>query len=651
MKNSTLNSTSFLTAVKEPSEPEAQTHLPLSLSVGEELVANVPKHPDNIKINTADQKMDFEDGSGNAVKPYPALLELPEVCVTSRGPACKDSTESPNLLPSASMNLGKKSQGLLHKASTLKRPTLKVSTKTGSDSVSNSVGKDLVKPQLQDGSSASELSDHVQPPAAPPAKLAAKSSVIMRKISITKPAATSVLHIPDTSPQVCTQLEITQTDTKNLNSEETPPRDNSCDPDAPKERKPKMSLLSKKGALKGDTEDPKQGGSKPDKRPQVKSAFQIFAGKMRAKVQSELPEGVNVFTEASKRLSQIWQGFTAEEKIPFEKEAAADKAAKSEAVDAWKKSNPKKRPCSDATATAATASHDALMQAAKPQNAFSLFCRDYRPQVKEDCPDINPQDLFRILQDTWKEANKEVKAVYEEEAKALRESFKAVSATNERITAKAPDSSDFKSRRGEMNLREADDVVEVTIPFKKGAVCPAKRSKNSLSKKRGKGASMKAARRMEDDSAAGRLLEAGMDKEEDEVDDWGWTQEAQAGMILCRSLDGKKFVVARENEGLDSVGLVDSRAVKHQRLHGPDATCQVPLQMLEEYEEYEKRFKAELHDRIARDGALDLDDLPPGSALEMCFVLGKLREPDQLLSKVDNKMGITDTVIRVPAMM
>ena len=44
--------------------------------------------------------------------------------------------------------------------------------------------------------------------------------------------------------------------------------------------------------------------------------------------------------------------------------------------------------------------------------------------------------------------------------------------------------------------------------------------------------------------------------------------------------------------------------------------------MVEEFEAYERRFKAEFLDRIdRRTGDLDLDDLPPGSSLEMCYLL------------------------------
>ena len=43
--------------------------------------------------------------------------------------------------------------------------------------------------------------------------------------------------------------------------------------------------------------------------------------------------------------------------------------------------------------------------------------------------------------------------------------------------------------------------------------------------------------------------------------------------------------------------------------------------MIDEYELYESRFKAEVRDRVTKGGALDLDDLPAGSALETCFLL------------------------------
>ena len=56
---------------------------------------------------------------------------------------------------------------------------------------------------------------------------------------------------------------------------------------------------------------------------------------------------------------------------------------------------------------------------------------------------------------------------------------------------------------------------------------------------------------------------------------------------------------------------------------GSTLTCRLslPWQMVDEYELYENRFKAEVRDRVTKGGALDLDDLPAGSALETCFLL------------------------------
>ena len=44
--------------------------------------------------------------------------------------------------------------------------------------------------------------------------------------------------------------------------------------------------------------------------------------------------------------------------------------------------------------------------------------------------------------------------------------------------------------------------------------------------------------------------------------------------------------------------------------------------MVEDYEAFERRFRAEFQDRVnKRTMDLDLDDLPPGSSLETCFLL------------------------------
>jgi hypothetical protein len=64
-----------LNYTQEPSENKAQTNIPVTKPVAMELISNVPIYSDNRIQHSAD-KCEV----GNPDKPYPALLELPEVC-------------------------------------------------------------------------------------------------------------------------------------------------------------------------------------------------------------------------------------------------------------------------------------------------------------------------------------------------------------------------------------------------------------------------------------------------------------------------------------------------------------------------------------------------------------------------------------------
>lgn len=151
-----------------------------------------------------------------------------------------------------------------------------------------------------------------------------------------------------------------------------------------------------------------------------------------------------------------------------------------------------------------------------------------------------------------------------------------------------------------------------------------------------------------------------------------------AELILAHSLDGK-YLVKRRGLSLADYGKVDARAAKRQRLaeqveapaeaaggegeggadDGSDASntaaFPLPLALLEEYESYRRSFWASVHDRM-QGGELDLDDLEPGSKLEACSLLGKLREGGQLLSaaalsaKGGAARGEQDVMMKVPAM-
>ncbi len=108
---------------------------------------------------------------------------------------------------------------------------------------------------------------------------------------------------------------------------------------------------------------------------------------------------------------------------------------------------------------------------------------------------------------------------------------------------------------------------------------------------------------------------------------------------------------------------MDARAAKLQRTHGPDDDAVLSIEMLDDYDAFESRFRAELRDRIDSKGQLDLGEtnsffgfpslrnfktcllfaehLPAGSSLEMCCILvsfvWQLACPNELNDQVSSR--------------
>ncbi|KAL6776524.1 hypothetical protein ACKKBG_A21480 [Auxenochlorella protothecoides x Auxenochlorella symbiontica] len=76
---------------------------------------------------------------------------------------------------------------------------------------------------------------------------------------------------------------------------------------------------------------------------------------------------------------------------------------------------------------------------------------------------------------------------------------------------------------------------------------------------------------------------------------------------------------------------------------GTNTACPVSLSMVEDFEAFGKRFRMDVHG-AQDDNELDLEDLPPGSTLEMCALLGKLREPGYELAS----RGRSDIWMKLP---
>jgi hypothetical protein len=62
------------------------------------------------------------------------------------------------------------------------------------------------------------------------------------------------------------------------------------------------------------------------------------------------------------------------------------------------------------------------------------------------------------------------------------------------------------------------------------------------------------------------------------------------------------------------------------------ATGRATAALADDYARWDARFRAAVAAAIGPDGAMDLEGLEEGSPLTACYVLGKLREPGQMLS-------------------
>ncbi len=85
----------------------------------------------------------------------------------------------------------------------------------------------------------------------------------------------------------------------------------------------KVERTPSKKAAKG-----KGGKDAGDKKPRALSAYMFFSQKERTKVIAENPELAGKVAEVAKELGKKWKSLTAEQKKPYEKMAADDKAAK-----------------------------------------------------------------------------------------------------------------------------------------------------------------------------------------------------------------------------------------------------------------------------------------------------------------------------------
>ncbi|KAK9821822.1 hypothetical protein WJX74_001566 [Apatococcus lobatus] len=363
---------------------------------------------------------------------------------------------------------------------------------------------------------------------------------------------------------------------------------------------------------------------KKDKIPRGKNAFMHFVCAKRSDVAAENHD--LKLGEVSKKLGDMWKLLTEEEKQPYKDLAAAEKEQLQAAQPAGtiQESN-----------QAVSVKESKAPSEPRAKTAYNIFCQARRAYLKAESPEANSTDITRLLATTWKTMGAEERKPYimqhKEEEAALNIQKPDVcqhhneSDLEEDRSHPAPIALCDKQPGGfpqpaDVNLAAPDKSITHQNPAKTPAKimrqhCPAPAE--------------------EDDE------QARMDV------DW---EAYPAQIILAQTMhaSGAKLLVKRKGCSMEEYGLCDMAAAKRQRLTGEGAVSPLSLEMLEEWEAYQRACRMAVFN-CTEDGEMDLDDLPEDSPLQACAFLGKLRETDYPLSKlVKRKHEQSDTMMRVP---
>lgn len=145
------------------------------------------------------------------------------------------------------------------------------------------------------------------------------------------------------------------------------------------------------------------------------TSYLRWAGEVRASITEELKkknpkqEGKDrnqaVMTELAKR----WEALSAEKKAKYEKAYKKDKEAYDAAMENY-------------TPPATTSEDAPARKSRKGQNTgklnkYTLFCKEMRPSVLADNPNIENKEVMTELANRWKEVSEEERAEYAERAK------------------------------------------------------------------------------------------------------------------------------------------------------------------------------------------------------------------------------------------
>ncbi|KAM3875590.1 high mobility group-T protein-like [Diretmus argenteus] len=152
---------------------------------------------------------------------------------------------------------------------------------------------------------------------------------------------------------------------------------------------------------------------KDPRKPRGKmSSYAYFVQTCREEHKKKHPEASVNFAEFSKKCSERWRTMSPKEKGKFEDMAKQDKVRYEREMTSYiPPKGQKKKRFKDPNAPK------------RPPSAFFLFCADFRPKVKTECPGLSIGDTAKKLGEMWNRSAAEDKQPYEKRAAKLKEKY------------------------------------------------------------------------------------------------------------------------------------------------------------------------------------------------------------------------------------
>ncbi|KAL6753415.1 hypothetical protein V8C86DRAFT_2727747 [Haematococcus lacustris] len=383
--------------------------------------------------------------------------------------------------------------------------------------------------------------------------------------------------------------------------------------------------------------------------------------------------------ETSKRLAEMWKGASDEEKAPFLAQAEANKEAARDAQVSWDgshgyesvsnaKKKAKKGQALTATVTPAVVVLPSVPRRRPPASAFSIFMADRRPELKAEMPDASVLELNAALEVEWRNISEEEKASWVAEA---QERAAAAEMTYQLATAQDAAGLEFEEGGCHDDPTSATDndhgmkMIADAAARIQGPVIMGKRSAAPAPKPKGRKRPRKGVKGAKQPTQAEAEASDGDQQGQEDDEDHQITVEPE--VILCHDNKGQYWVKMRGSTNLYDFKFVKADRVKqlrnqpameHAHDDGFNGWGSKLLELADQYEAYRAQFGTDFLECQDPQGGLNFDLMRQGSMMDVCALLGTLRDKDAggLLSskptrKTSAARGADDIMITVPAIM